>query len=189
MDLEGHHLMGYSRVVEDSHIHAPGWITGSGSSGKKRLGGDGWFYKHTDNSRLCKLISVDRHIIPRFPNLFWNITACGLIILEPLMALYLSQIWSVIWVLIQNIVHQRLQLMWKVFWKLTLAFKNFLVSNGLVSGLKGCISRSQLIKQHSNSPNINFFIVWTSFHNFRRNIVNSSTKSLSFTKIRIKVTR
>ena len=41
MDLEGHHLIGYSRVVEDSHVKAPSWITGFGSSEKKRMGGDG----------------------------------------------------------------------------------------------------------------------------------------------------
>ena len=40
MDVEGHHLMGYSRVVDDSR-GVPNWVHAVGSSEKKRKGGDG----------------------------------------------------------------------------------------------------------------------------------------------------
>lgn len=32
--------MGYSRVIDQSHIKGPAWVNG-GSSEKKRMGGDG----------------------------------------------------------------------------------------------------------------------------------------------------
>jgi hypothetical protein len=57
-----------------------------------------------------------------------------------------------------------------------------------VAALKGSISECKLKDQNTKTPYINSLIVKIPFDDFRRDIIQSPTKSLSFTKIRANIT-
>jgi hypothetical protein len=65
-------------------------------------------------------------------------------------------------------------------WKVTFAVDYLLICDVFILGLERRLASHQLVEQNSEGPNIDPLVIVTPLNDFRRDIVHSTTESLSF---------